>query len=124
MSNLNKLSIVAPTNGTITTANFKTEKMIVQTAPAFIISNLDTLKVSLLFLTVLIRLILEERTSVEEIENLQVVTGTGKMIALKEVATITYGLKETDTIYRYNAKNSDYSLALVYDEVKRSTSLQ
>lgn len=90
----------------------------------------------------------EEITSIEDIETLQIATGTGKMIALSEVATITYGLQEADAIYRYNGKdslliniskqqsantvqimkkvnsaleklnaqNSDYILALSYDE--------
>lgn len=47
VSNLGKLSIVAPTSGTITTANFKAGEMIAQTAPAFVISNLNTLEVNL-----------------------------------------------------------------------------
>lgn len=46
-SNLSKLTITAPVSGTITTSNFKTGEMIAQSAPAFVISNLGTLKVEL-----------------------------------------------------------------------------
>ncbi|WP_054741689.1 efflux RND transporter periplasmic adaptor subunit [Cellulosilyticum ruminicola] len=46
-SNLSKLIITAPVSGTITTSNFKDGEMIAQSAPAFVISNLGTLKVEL-----------------------------------------------------------------------------
>ena len=46
-SNLSKLTITAPVSGTITTSNFKDGEMISQSAPAFVISNLGTLKVEL-----------------------------------------------------------------------------
>lgn len=46
-SNLSKLTITAPVSGTITTSNFKDGEMIGQSAPAFVISNLGTLKVEL-----------------------------------------------------------------------------
>lgn len=46
-SNVSKLTITAPVSGTITTSNFKTGEMIAQSAPAFVISNLGSLKVEL-----------------------------------------------------------------------------
>ena len=48
----------------------------------------------------------EELTSVEEIETLQLVTGTGKSINLSEVATVTYERESAVAIYRYNGKDS------------------
>ncbi len=48
----------------------------------------------------------EELTSVEEIEALQLVTGTGKTINLSEVAKVTYDKAEAEAIYRYNGQDS------------------
>lgn len=47
VSNRDKLTITAPANGTITTANFKTGELIAQSAPAFVISNLNTIDVAI-----------------------------------------------------------------------------
>lgn len=48
----------------------------------------------------------EELTSVEAIEDLQLVTSTGKTINLSEVATVTYDTAEAEAIYRYNGQDS------------------
>lgn len=47
LSNLDKLSLIAPTNGIITTSNFNDNELIGQSMPAFIISNLNALEVNL-----------------------------------------------------------------------------
>lgn len=47
VSNREKLTITAPANGTITTANFKAGELIAQSAPAFVISNLNTIDVTI-----------------------------------------------------------------------------
>lgn len=47
VSNRSKLTITAPASGVVTTANFKAGELIAQSAPAFIISNLNTIDVSI-----------------------------------------------------------------------------
>lgn len=59
----------------------------------------------------------EELTSVEEIEDLQLVTNTGKAINLSEVATVTYDKAEAEAIYRYNGQDS-----LLIDVAKQQSS--
>ncbi len=47
MSNLDKLTLTSPVDGTITAKNFDSKEMITQSQPAFIISNPNILEVDL-----------------------------------------------------------------------------
>ena len=96
-SNLDKLTLVAPANGIITTVNFNDNEMISQSMPAFIISDID---------------VLETHLQVTEMDIAKFKVG-GKVTASLSDKMVSGEIKEVSQVT--NSKSSLYTVKIVMD---------